>query len=301
LQTDAGDPTAVADVGDGRDAPLTAAAALARATATLAAAGVDSPRADARWLLLHVLNWSATDLVRESGHVLDTRQARTLRHLLARRAAREPLQLVLGGTEFRGHRIALRPGVFIPRPETELLVEHALRRLPDDGVVAEPCTGSGAVACAIALERPGTRVIATDVDGTAVQLAGANAARLGAPVQIHRGTLLEPLPADLRGRLDMVVCNPPYLTAAEVADLPPEVADWDPVDALVAGTTGHEVSDRLIALGCHWLRPRGWLVLELDERRVTQAAERADAAGLVEIEVEHDLTRRPRFLVARRP
>lgn len=285
----------------GTDAQWTVAAVLESITVRLSNAGIDSPRAEARWLVRHVLNWSAADLVRRSLDVLDAGRVAAIDRLVERRATREPLQLLLGGTSFRGHDLLLRRGVFVPRPETELLVELALEVLPVGGVVVEPCTGSGAVACAIAAERPATRVIATDVDGAAVELAADNAARLGADVDVRRGNLMQPVPDTLRGHVDVLICNPPYLAAGDVADLPPEVADWDPVTALVAGATGHEVSDRLIALATTWLRPGGWLLLELDERRVGQAVDRAGAAGLTDVDAVVDLAGRPRFVRARRP
>jgi release factor glutamine methyltransferase len=282
-------------------APPTVATALNQITARLSDAGIDTPRAEARWLVRHVLGWSAADLVRRSADVLDASQVAALDRLVHRRASREPLQLVLGATGFRAHDLMLRPGVFVPRPETELLVELALELLPTGAVVVEPCTGSGAVACAIAVERPDTQVIATDVDDAAVALAVDNAAGLGVHVDVRHGDLLEPVPDTLRSAVDLLICNPPYLAEDELADLPPEVADWDPATALLAGPTGHEVSDRLIALATAWLRPGGWLLLELDERRVGQAADHVRAAGLAGVGAVSDLTGRPRFVRARRP
>ena len=279
----------------------TVAALLEAITARLAGAGIDSPRAEARWLLRDVLDRSSAQLVQGAADVPDADQVAELEHLAGRRATREPLQLVLGVMGFRGHDLIVRPGVFVPRPETELLVEHSLERLPAGAVVVEPCTGSGAVACAIAAERPDTHVTATDVEADAVALAAHNAVRLGVTIDVRRGDLLDPVPCPLRGRVDLLVCNPPYLAADEVADLPPEVAGWDPRAALVAGPTGHEVSDRLIALAAPWLRSGGRLLLELDERRVGQVADRALAAGLRDADALVDLTGRVRYLTAQRP
>lgn len=269
--------------------------------ARLADAGIDSPRPEARWLVRHVLQRSAAQLVQGAADVLDADDVAELEHLAGRRATREPLQLVLGETVFRGHDLAVRAGVFVPRPETELLVEHALGLVRASALVVEPCTGSGAVACAIAAERPGTQIIATDADADAVALATHNATHLGVTVDVRHGELLDPVPPSLAGRVDLLVSNPPYLATDEVTELPPEVAAWEPAAALVAGPTGHEVSDRLIALATTWLRPGGRLLLELDERRVAQAGDRALTAGLRDTDVLVDLTGRPRYLTARRP
>jgi release factor glutamine methyltransferase len=282
---------------------IAAAALLEALTARLAAAGIATPQADARWIVRHALDWSAADLVLSGDRPLSEEQLRAVEALADRRARREPLQLVLGGTSFRGHALTLRPGVFIPRPETELLVDLALGMLPSErsGAVVEPCTGSGAIACAIAAERPGVQVVATDADAAAVDLAARNAADLGVRVDVRHGWLLDPVPASLRGHVDVLVANPPYLAADEIADLEPEVGEWDPRDALVAGPTGHEVSDLLWAAACQWLRPAGGIVVELDERRVDQAARRAAAAGLTAVATHRDLTGRLRFVSAHRP
>lgn len=295
---DAGRPGA----GGSTVATPTTAGALMRAVADmLDRAGVATPGADARWLVLHALAWTAADLALSGTRTLTETQVAAVGRLAQRRAAREPLQLVLGSTEFRGHPLTLRPGVFVPRPETELLVEYALALLPTDGTVVEPCTGSGAVACALGVERPTARVIATDRDPAAVELATHNATALGAEIDVRRGDLLDPVPGALRGAVDVLVSNPPYLAADEVAELPAEVAHWDPVAALVAGPTGHEVSDRLLTAAHHWLAPGGALLLELDERRVAAAATRARSGGLSNVRVRSDLTDRPRFLVAHHP
>jgi release factor glutamine methyltransferase len=280
---------------------VTARALLRVVTERLAAAGLPSPQADARWLVRHVLGWSAARLTLDGDRPLPADRVAAVERLADRRAAHEPLQLLLGSTAFRGHHLSLRPGVFVPRPETELLVDLAIEPAPAAGVVVEPCTGSGAIACAVAVEHPGATVVATDVDPAAVALARHNAALLGAAVDVRCGDLLAPVPRRLHGRVDVLVANPPYLAAAELAALPEDVARWDPVGALVSGPTGHEASDALIAAAGAWLAPGGRLALELDERRVADAAARARAAGLVEVREATDLAGRPRFLLARRP
>lgn len=249
--------------------------------ARLRAAGVPTPEVDARLLARHAGG-----------------DAALLERLVARRAAREPLQLIVGAVGFRYLEIAVEPGVFIPRPETEVLAGAALERLPAGGVAVEPCTGSGAVACAVAQEGRPARVVATDCDPRAVALARRNAAAFPV-VEVVLGDLLEPVEASLRGRVDVLVANPPYLAAGEVDGLEPEVAVHDPHVALVAGPTGHEVCDALVDAAPGWLARGGWLLLEVDPSRAAATAARCGAVGLAAVAVLPDLTGRDRVVVAR--
>jgi release factor glutamine methyltransferase len=279
---------------------VTVGQARAGTAARLAAAGVPTPDVDAALLLRHVLGWSSVRLVTGAGEPLPPAAAARLEALTARREAREPLQLLVGTVGFRHLELEVRPGVFLPRPETEVLAGEAADRTPPGGVVVEPCTGTGAIACAVAAEaRPGT-VVATDLSPAAVALARANAARAGVVVDVREGDLLAPVPASLRGRVDVLVSNPPYLAAAELAALEPEVRDHDPLAALVSGPTGHEVTDRLIASAPAWLTPGGWLLLEVDSARARATARRARAGGLRDVSVLPDLTGADRIVAARR-
>jgi release factor glutamine methyltransferase len=278
----------------------------------LAAAGVPSPDVDAERIVEHVVERFGWDLLGCDTHVLEG--------LVARREAREPLQQVLGRTWFRHLEVACVAGVFVPRPETEVvagLAIDAAARVPSP-VVVDACTGSGVIALAVASEVPGARVTAVDRSSVAVDLARENLARLaaaapphpwkpgpwlapGAYVEVVQGDLLGPVPADLRGRVDVLVSNPPYLPAADAATWEPEVADHDPHDALVGGADGHEIVDELLRLAATWLRPGGTVVVEIDDRRGADAAAVATAAGLVAVRVAPDLTGRDRAVVARRP
>lgn len=267
----------------------------------LADAGLATPDVDAAWLVRHVLGWDGARLASAADEPMPADAAAQLDELVTRRGAREPLQLLLGSVGFRYLELRVRRGVFVPRPETEVLAGEAIARMPHGGVVVEPCTGTGAVAVAVATEAAPGEVHATDADAAAVRLARENAAAHGADVTVHHGDLLAPLPAALRGRVDVLVSNPPYVATGEVPDLPPEVADWDPEGALVAGPTGHEVSDRILAEASDWLIPGGWVLVEVAESRARAAARRASAAGLTGVEVVHDLVGRERIVVARRP
>lgn len=249
----------------------------------LAAAGVPTPGVDARLLVRHV-------------------PADELDAAVTRRQAREPLQLILGRVGFRYLDLEVRAGVFIPRPETEVLAGEAVDRVPRGGIVLEPCTGTGAVAVSVATESAAGQVHASDVSPAAVALARANArAAAAGTVQVHEGGLLAAMPGALRGKVDVLVANPPYVAEHETRGLEPEVVDWDPPEALIAGPTGHEVSDRLIAGAGDWLAPGGWLLLEVAEVRAADVRDRAIAAGLTQAAVIVDLTGRERIVVARMP
>jgi release factor glutamine methyltransferase len=280
----------------------------------LRAAGVPSPEVDARWL---VADAAGIDPRREPGRLLGPAGSSRLAAQVARRARREPLQLVVGSTVFRDIELRCRPGVFIPRPETEVLVGIAIELVgrsragrASEGrpiVVREPCCGTGAVGLAIASEVAGASVALADRSDAAVALAEENRrllvadGRLRSPVEVRHGDLLAAFdPAD-RGVIDVLVVNPPYLPAADLPGLEPEVVEHDPHDALSGGPDGHEVVDALLAAATDWLTPGGAVVLEIDARRAEAAVGVAARMGLVDIEVRPDLTGAQRFIVARRP
>ncbi|MEE8599693.1 N5-glutamine methyltransferase family protein [Euzebya tangerina] len=243
--------------------------------------GVPTPDVDARWL------------VEAFG---DDPQA--LEAAVARREAREPLQLILGTAAFRYLEIEVRPGVFVPRPETEVLAGLALDRLSAGATAIEPCTGTGAIACSLASEGEPSRVLATDADPAAVELARHNA-RSWPTVEVHHANLFAGLDTALLGAVDVVVCNPPYLDPSQVAVAEPEVRNHDPWNALVGGESGWEVIADLVAAAPYWLRPGGWVLIEDDPSRVTQTVQALEH-HVGPASIEADLTGRPRFAVARR-
>ena len=284
---------------------MTVGEALATTTARLAAAGVPTPDVDARWLLTSVVGGRGggrgAKMSLDSRRRLDSEANARLTEYVTRRVGREPLQLILGSVGFRHLDLLVRPDVFIPRPETEVLAGMAITALPAGGIVVEPCTGTGAIACAVASEASPRLVVATDTSAPAVQLARDNAARAGVAVDVRRGDLLDPVPADLRGQVDVLVANPPYLATGELCGLEPEVVDWDPHDALVAGPTGHEVADRLIEQAPEWLADGGWLLLEVDPARAAATIARMTATGLTQASAHNDLTGAARIVAARKP
>lgn len=276
--------------------PVPAMDLVRRHAARLDGAGVASPMHDALMLAAHVLRASPAELRTGALGDVDPAAIDRLAELVDRRARRIPLQHLTGRAGFRTLTLACRPGVFVPRPETEVLAGLAVGLGGPGTTVVEPCTGTGAVALSVAAEAPGTTVVATDRDPAAVDLARRNAADLGLAVDVHEGDLLEPVAASLRGHVDVVVSNPPYLTADELAGCEPEVREHDPAGALVAGPTGHEVTDRLIATAPTLLRPGGVLLLEVAEMRARAVAHRARDAGFRDVAVLDDLTGRERIV-----
>jgi release factor glutamine methyltransferase len=268
-----------------------------RATDYLERHGVESPRVSAERLLMHVLATDRAGLyARAEG--LDSRQAREFGRALCQRCSGTPLQHLTGEQPFRHVRLEVRAGVFVPRPETEVLVEEALAGLggAEDPVVVDVGTGTGAIALAIKHERPDASVFATDVSSEAVALARDNAERLGLEVRVLQGSLLEPLPGELRGWVDLIVSNPPYVTPEEWADLPREVRA-DPERSLLGGI---DLYARLADSAGRWLRDGGLLAMEIG------ATQGEAVAGMLardygDVRVGNDLTGRDRVVLARRP
>jgi release factor glutamine methyltransferase len=220
--------------------------------------------------------------------------------LVARRLAGEPLQYLEGRIPFGPVELLVDRRALIPRPETEQLWELAVGLLGRAGPgtpLVDVGTGSGALALALKHAFPSAPVYGTDLSAAALALARENAAANGLEAVFLQGDLLDPLPAALRGRVELIVSNPPYVSEAEWAALPDEIRLHEPREALVAGPAGTEVLSRLAAEAYWWLGVGGWLVCEIGE---TQGEAALDLFGAYEREVRFDLAGRPRFLVARR-
>lgn len=220
-----------------------------------------------------------------------------------RRRGGEPLQYITGRQAFRGLELLVGPGVMIPRPETEMVVEQALSRLAgiSSPRVVDLCTGSGAIALAVATERPDSVVWATEISDEALAWARRNLERAEADnVTLLQGDLLGPLPEWFEGSVDLVVANPPYLSVVEVQVAPPEVRDHEPREALMAGPTGLELAARVVTEACEWLAPGGWLVMETSPTQ----AERLRAlmhAHYTHVDIHRDLAGMLRIAEGRRP
>jgi len=198
--------------------------------------------------------------------------------MVDRRAAGHPLELVLGWAEFRGLRIVVEPGVFVPRRRTEFLVEQALAQVPDASVVVDLCCGSGAVGAALADALGPVELHAADIDPAAVRCARRNVTEYGG--QVHAGDLFGALPAALRGRIDILAANVPYVPTGEVPLLPAEARDHEPLTALDGGADGLDLLRRVAAEAAPWLAPGGCLLVETSERQTPSAVEAFTRGGL---------------------
>lgn len=263
----------------------------------------EHPRRSAEWLLSSATGLSRVELYAYFDRPLSPGERAAYRALVARRAEGMPLQYVTGEMPFRHLVIHVEPGVFIPRPETEVLVDVALEHLKglSEPVVVDLCTGSGCIASSVAVEHPGAGVWAVDAADVAVQTARRNALHAGASdrVQVVHGDLFDPLPRELLGTVDLIVSNPPYIPSADVVGLPSEVLGFEPHLALDGGPDGLDVFRRIAREAPRWLRPGGGLAVELDTARV------ADAAAMLGeqyegVTVRKDLTGRDRLVYARK-
>ena len=262
---------------------------------------------EARWLCQEASGLEGVSWLQGLEEGATQRAVAHLDAMVARRRAGEPLQYVLGHWSFRRLDLLVDRRVLIPRPETEQVVEVALALLEDRPkplVIADLGTGSGAIALSLAVELPvaGVEVWATDASPDALDVARANLAGIGRPganVRVVEGDWFDGLAADLRGRLDLVVSNPPYV--AEHDELVPEVRDWEPAEALLAGPDGLAALRQIVAASPGWLAPGGWLVTEIGATQGEQVAALARDAGLVDVDVRPDLAGHDRILVARRP
>ena len=263
---------------------------------------VDEPRLTAEILLAHALGTTRLRLYTDLDRPLEAAELSGYRALVARRGAGEPTQYLTGTRDFYGRTFRVDPSTLIPRPETELLVQEVLRALPadQDARVLDLCTGTGCVAVTIALERPRSRLVATDVSAEAGAVARANAQALGAAdrVEVRTGDLFAPLQGE--APFDVVVANPPYVQRGELATLQREVRR-EPVLALDGGEDGLDVVRRIVTGAQGWLVPEGLLALEIGDRQGPAVRSLLEAAGYGSVRIERDLARHHRLALGTRP
>ncbi len=273
---------------------MTLGEVLRRSTEHLAAKGVETARLDAELLLAHALGISRIELYMDLDRPLTEAELEAARALVARRARREPIQYVLGEWGFRRLTLAVDARALIPRPETEVLVERGLALLEgrERPRVLDVGTGSGAVALAIADERPDAAVTAIDVSDDALALAAENAVRTGLVVRLCRGDLFRGLPP---GPWELVVSNPPYVEPAELGRLEPEVRDWEPRPALV----GEGAVEAIVRGAVDVLSPGGALALEVGEGQAAGVAALLGSLGYEDVRITRDLAGRERVVEGR--
>lgn len=279
---------------------------LVNAQQVLEGAGIANAVQEARWLLAYALEMKHHELASRAEQSVTAEQLARVLSLVRRRESREPLQYILGSQEFCGLDFSVTPAVLIPRPETELLIQETLREggFTGGAVLVDVGTGSGCVAVTLATILGGMRIFALDCSHDAVSVAKGNAERHGVSDKIVwlEGDLLSPLKeCSVAGAVDAIISNPPYIAAAEWEGLQPEVRDYEPRQALLAGPQGTEFHQRLIHDSKQFLVPGGLLVMELGQGQAPLVRQLAEAAGgYTGINTVKDEASIERVLIARR-
>lgn len=266
---------------------------LSQALEILLESGVDSPQLDAEVLMAHVLQTDRLHVISHPEWELSEHEVRLFVDSVSRRSRREPLPHITGVKEFWGLEFEVTPDVLIPRPETETLVDAALMQLRgiENPVVADIGAGTGCVAVALAVELPDSVVYTTEVSPKAVEVAEHNAEKhqVGLRVVVLRGDMLGPLPLQVRGRLDAVVSNPPYIPSDEIASLQEEVASYEPRGALDGGPDGMDYLRRILTEARNVLMPGGWVHLEVGMGEAEAVAAFARSQGYRDTRITNDL------------
>ena len=282
-------------------------AALDWTTGYLARKGDASPRVSAQRLMAHACGLSRIELYTNLERPLSQNERAVLRDYVKRRGEGEPLQYIVGEVGFRFLMLEVARGVLIPRPETEVLVSVLLQMLPEaeEGSmlrIADVGCGSGCIACSVASERPDTHVYALDIAPDALDLCQRNAERCGVAdrVAVLESDMLSGLDDALRGALDAIVSNPPYIPTGVLEEIPREVTDFEPTLALDGGEDGLDAFRALLEAAPIMLKPHGILAVELHEECLDAAADLAREAGLVDVRVHQDLAGKPRIVTALR-
>jgi release factor glutamine methyltransferase len=266
--------------------------------------GVSSPRLSAELMLGNALGYSRVELYMRYDQPLKKAELNCFKELLLRRRGHEPMAYILGEKEFWGLDFKVGPGVLVPRPETEHLVEEALARLPKGEPlrILDLCTGSGAIALSLAMELPQAEVCAVELEHEALKYAQYNLDRheLNGRVNLYQGSLYDPV-APAGGFFEMITANPPYIPQREYDELSPGVKEFEPEKALLAGKDGLEITRHIIRGSGAFLRAGGWLLVELGAGQAQAATAIARASGIFEeVAVAPDLAGIDRVLICQR-
>ena len=268
---------------------MTIAQALSQAYQSLSNAQVPDFHLDAQWLLADLLGMKRLALTLMGDSPLDEGAHAAYAARVARRASREPLQYILGTADFMGHRLNTRPGVLIPRNDTETLAQLAIRRIKPGHRVLDLCCGSGCLAIAMKMACPESSVWASDLSEEAVSLTRENARHIGAEITLSQGDLFTPL----RGqRFDLIVSNPPYIPAGDLPGLQAEVG-FEPALALDGGEDGLHFYRAILAQAPHFLAPGGWLMVEIGDGQA-EALPGLLPPGFTPWQITNDLSGLPR-------
>jgi release factor glutamine methyltransferase len=273
---------------------MTVGEALRRMEDAFAAAGIDSPVADAQWLLASVMGWGRLEAFLHLRETLTPEQSELLKEMAERRISREPLQLIVGTMQFRGLELEMERGVLIPRPETETVVDAAINLWKQTGAGLPALgldlgTGTGCIGLALAQEIPSLHMTGTDLSQQAVRLARRNRHRnqLGGKVDFMVGDWLRPIA--LRHQFGLVIANPPYIRSEEMEKLAVEVRAYDPELALHGGSDGCEVYRTILPTASRVLATGGILCLECGDGRVDEIYRMMVDAGFVDLGKAKDL------------
>jgi release factor glutamine methyltransferase len=283
---------------------LTIIEEINRATTQLSAAGISTARLDAEVLLRQVLDRDRAWVLAHGKDTFDARHQIMFEQLVNRRGKREPLQHITGRQEFWGLEFLVSPDVLIPRPETELLIESTLKEASGSAslLIIDLCTGSGCIAVSLAKALPDSRIIATDKSEKALAVARANARthKVSERIRFLQGDLFEPLTElDIRGKVDIMASNPPYVPEGLLCILQPEVRDHEPEMALVSGPEGTEIHQKIIDAASQYLKHGGALIMEMGIGQAETVRAMVRLSGAYQsVEVLKDLAGIDRVIVA---
>ena len=277
------------------DNRLTILEILNRTTEFFKSKNIPDPRLDAQWILSHALGLNRLDLYTQFDKPLGESELAVCRELVKRRGNREPLQHILGTVSFRGVDLLCDKRALIPRPETELIIDLALKEKPS-GRVLDLCTGSGAIAIALLMENPDYKVLASDISPEALELAKENAKKHSLDIEFHLGDLFSWM-REPQETFDLILCNPPYIASSSEKELQQEVKNFDPKLALFGGRLGHEIPLEILKQSIRVLPDSGAMIMEIGFDQGDLLQTEAKKIGWSKVRIEQDFNQTDRFII----